>query len=174
MRLTMKVMVVGALLLALSAGVALAATINCTGGLCEGTDKKDTLFGVSGFDEINGKGGADKIFGKSGDDILRGDFNSNPSAVEGDDEVYGGAGKDFLLGEGGDDLLNGGKGRDFIDAKDPSKNSTDAVKGGRGRDEIESTDREKDVIDCGPGVVDKVRFDRRLDTVKNCEKKFPQ
>jgi hypothetical protein len=89
MRQMMKIILVAALVLALSAGVALAATINCTGGLCEGTDNRDTLTGALGFDEINGKGAADKIFGKEADDILRGDFNSNPQAVEGNDDVYG-------------------------------------------------------------------------------------
>jgi hypothetical protein len=81
MRLTVKVMVVGALILALTAGMALAATNNCMGGLCEGTNSKDTLTGTPGFDEINGKGA---------DDTLRGDFNSNPAAVEDNDEVHGG------------------------------------------------------------------------------------
>jgi len=166
MRRTVTIMVAGALLIALTAGVALAATINCVGGLCEGTNNKNTLFGTSGFDEINGKGATD-------DETLRGDPNSNAAAVEGNDEIHGGPGKDFLISEGGNDLLDGGTGDDFIDAKDPSSNSTDIVKGGRGRDEIESTDREKDTIDCGPGTTDTVRFDKRFDTTKNCERKFP-
>ena len=93
--------------------------------------------------------------------------------MEGSDEIHGGPGKDFLLSEGGNDLLDGGTGDDFIDAKDPSSNSTDIVKGGRGRDEIESLNREKDTIDCGPGTTDTVRFDKRFDTTKNCERKFP-
>ena len=106
-------------------------------------------------------------------DTLRGDFNSNPAAVEGNDKVVAGAGDDFLLGEGGNDLLNGNDGNDSIDAKDPSSNSADTSNGGRGRDEIESTDRERDTVDCGPGNRDTVRYDRRFDTVKNCERKFP-
>ena len=40
MRRTVTIMVAGALLIALTAGVALAATINCVGGLCEGTNNK--------------------------------------------------------------------------------------------------------------------------------------
>ena len=66
MRRKIEILVVSVLLLALFAGAALAASITCTGGLCEGTDNEDTLSGTSGFDEINGKGAADKIFGLDG------------------------------------------------------------------------------------------------------------
>jgi len=47
MRRTARVLVVGAVLLMLGTGVALAATINCVGGLCQGTNRQDTLFGTS-------------------------------------------------------------------------------------------------------------------------------
>ena len=53
-----------AVLLAVMASV--AATIDCAGGPCNGTNGNDTLSGPLGFDEINGKGRNDDVFGRAG------------------------------------------------------------------------------------------------------------
>ena len=49
--------------LALGAGAAFAAYINCTGGPCVGTKRVDSIVGTIGHDEISGRGGNDSITG---------------------------------------------------------------------------------------------------------------
>jgi len=40
---------------------------------------------------------------------------------------------------------------------------------GRGRDFIDAIDKTKDTINCGQGIKDRVFYDQNLDTVENCE-----
>src|SRR5215212_248184 len=82
--------VVSALMLTLSAGVALAAVLS-------GTDGHDRLVGGSESDLIYGKGGNDFLSGARGSDV-----------------VYGGPGNDFMADLGGDDVLLGGTGDDTL------------------------------------------------------------
>jgi Ca2+-binding RTX toxin-like protein len=57
--------------LALSSGIALAATITCQVGVdCLGTKNADTLNGTAAEDYIYGRGGADTIFGGEGNDDI--------------------------------------------------------------------------------------------------------
>ena len=54
-------------MLPVAGGVALAATIDCTGGPCLGTRSADTLFGSPGEDEEFALGGQDLMYGGPGD-----------------------------------------------------------------------------------------------------------
>ncbi|CAA9405198.1 MAG: Alkaline phosphatase, partial [uncultured Rubrobacteraceae bacterium] len=101
----------GALLLLLASGVALAANqIECPnrdGGRCVGTDRPDLMRGTGENDEIYGRDGGDtlkgfgkfdRLFGQDGDDTLFGGLNGNNlSGGRGDDELHGGGAYDFYL-----------------------------------------------------------------------------
>jgi Ca2+-binding RTX toxin-like protein len=92
--------VVGALLLALAAGEALADAELGGGG-------DDALRGADGGQRLAGFGGEDGIWGLAGDDGL--------SGGGGDDELYGGPGRDALLGGAGDDFIEAKDGqRDYV------------------------------------------------------------
>jgi Ca2+-binding RTX toxin-like protein len=102
MRRVVQVAVLMCLLLALGAGVAYAADIQCDpgGGLCLGTPEDDTITGTNQADQIFGKGGDDTIFGLGSTDTLVGGG--------GNDTLNGGTGHDVLRGGAGDDDLTGG------------------------------------------------------------------
>jgi Ca2+-binding RTX toxin-like protein len=178
MRRATAVLMVETLLLALAAGVALAAEVACSGGACTGTRNQDSITGTDTTDEIlalGGKdfmdvrGGADEVHGSEGGDRLFGD-NKNDRALDGPDEVYGGASIDDLFGLGGSDLLDGGPDDDFIFAQEFSPVvGTDTVRAGEGDDEIFADDGASDSISCGAGR-DEVVFDAMLDSVADdCE-----
>ena len=88
------VLVVGVLLLALGAGVALAA-------LRIGNDGPNNLYGTFG-DGV----GQDTLLGYAGNDLLE-----DRSAADG---LVGADGADRLYGQKGNDTLDGGAGRDVI------------------------------------------------------------
>ena len=100
MRRVVQVAAVMCLLLALGAGMAYAATIQCPGFLCEGTSQDDTLTGTARTDQIFGRAGDDTIFGLGHTDDLQGNL--------GNDTLFGGPGQDALRGSEGDDDLTGG------------------------------------------------------------------
>jgi Ca2+-binding RTX toxin-like protein len=104
MRKAAVTLMVGALVLALTAGVAFAA-INCTGGPCFGTNNADTLYGTANVDNIQGLGGDDTIYGKGSNDFLAGD-QAFEQTLRGNDKVYG--------GEGDEDVINCGRGTQDI------------------------------------------------------------
>jgi Ca2+-binding RTX toxin-like protein len=111
--------VVGALLMALSAGAALAATIVCGGGLCEGTEQSDRIVGSGERDVILAGAGNDTVEDGGGDDeFYGGRGNDTINAGEGKDLVRGGRGSDRLLtaGDGEEDTLYCGPGFDEFDA----------------------------------------------------------
>ncbi len=115
--------IVGAVV-ALTAGVAFAATINATAGI-------DNLIGTDGDDTIRAMGG-----------------NDTASARAGDDLVYGYDGDDVLYGRGGDDTVGGGTGNDALFGGF----GADKVSGDTGDDRITvSGDGLRDVVRCGPG-----------------------
>ena len=95
------------LLLALSAGMALAATL-------VGTGIPDNLDGTRGSDVVFGRGGGDIMLGEGGDDVL-----------------HGGAGGDSVSGDAGKDVLYGGFGGDQLYADDGLR---DVVSCGGGTD----------------------------------------
>ena len=142
---------------ALSAGVALAATIDCAADPavdCSGTAGGDDISGSDGADNISGRGGGDTIYAEGGEDgVYGGDGDDTLKGGYGNDTVAGNAGDDQIWGEEGNDLLIGGAGNDGIDAEDGSV----------------------DTIDCGKGRRDTVYFDQGVDVVnKNCEKRVPR
>ena len=107
------VAVIGALLLLLAAGDALAGV----------------ELGGAGDNVLRGSDGNDRLAGFTGRDTLHG--------ARGDDTLYGGAGRDEVYGGGGGDDVLAGAGDDFVEAKD---GAVDRVSCGPGEDSI-SVDR---------------------------------
>lgn len=179
-RLTLLLVATGTALL-LSAGLAFAATYECTSGrACIGTEGPDTLDGSSGVDPyMDGRQGDDELFANEGDyAYLQGDaFDApgNDTSTDGDDLLKGGPGFDDMAGFGGSDGLYGGPRADFIFAEESSANEgEDTVKAGRGNDFVSAVDEVKDAISCGRGKNDVAFFDEGIDTVaNNCEHKNP-
>lgn len=171
--------VMGALMLALTAGMALAVVKN-------GGPGDDTLRGTSARDHLDGKKGDDKVYGRGGSDGLYGHF--------GDDYIQGGAGDDHLDGssfrivEGdiivgiedqGSDSMHGGTGDDTLQGRvGPdtlfSDAGVDIIFGNEGRDLIVSAEEiypkkgEVDEVFCGPGF-DRVIVDPNDKVAKDCE-----
>ena len=116
MRRVIAVLAAGALLLTLTATLALA----------------ETFVGTDGHDELMGTPRADKMYGKGGDDVVQG--------ARGNDLIYGGYGDDWVTGDEGDDNLYdrhgsdyvfGNEGNDYINTQDGKR---DHVNCGSGRD----------------------------------------
>jgi Ca2+-binding RTX toxin-like protein len=168
--------------IALASGVAFAAEISCSANPCFGTNAHDNIYGhqsAETSDQMYGYGDDDIIYGFGGDDILVGDGQDNTS-LDGDDLLYAGDGNDYLYGYGGRDTFYAEAGNDLIDAREnfprPTTNPSnyDNVYGGGGNDTIYANDGYADFIDCRGGKKDKVYYDAAKDTLKHCEKKFPQ
>ncbi len=143
MRRTAMVSMAVALMVALFASVAVAASL-------EGTDGRDVIEGTNRGEVILGLGGDDTLHGRDGRDTVRGG--------DGMDEVGGGEGADKAYGNAGDDYL--------IDAPD---NDRDVLYGGSGRDNVQVRDfpAVKDVVYCGSGR-DTAYVDKK-DVVNGCE-----
>jgi len=131
----------------LASGVALAATIDCRGGSCVGTQSDDTLFGSPRVDKEFGLGGNDLMYGYKSADRMSGN--------RGGDRMYGGPGADMVNGGPGNDSVVGDKGNDTL-------------RGGPGNDLIQAVDNRKDQINCA-GDRDRVYYDRGLDVLRECE-----
>jgi Ca2+-binding RTX toxin-like protein len=128
------VTIIGAVLVMVFAGVALAERVECDGGRCEGTrradtivgsDRRDVIIALDGFDDVIALAGKDELRGGGGGDFLSGGNNN--------DTYYGGDGGDALqddFGSPGDDVMNGGKSGDIISAED----GDDVLRGGEGSD----------------------------------------
>lgn len=116
MKRVVLVLTVGALLLALTATVAIAATRYGTNGndVLSGTGKADTMYGL---------GGDDLMYGLQGNDLMYGGY--------GNDYVYGRGGNDNIYGKYGADHMYGGGGNDYINVKDGKRDYVDC---GAGRD----------------------------------------
>ena len=134
-----------------ASGVALAATINCTGD-CTGTNDPDRLIGSSNPQTMLGLDGGDSISGYRGDDDVEGGA--------GGDAVYGGYGDDRVLGGTGNDYVEGDYGHDYINT-------------GTGSDKVAAKDGYRDRIICGQGNRDKVYKDK-IDRTRGCEIKLEQ
>ena len=142
----MSAMLISAVLLI--AGVAYAATIDCNGGDCQGTNDADTMNGSPQDDTMLAMDGGDTLFGVGGMDALKGQG--------GGDEIFGGEGNDKVKGGFGMDRVDGGEGNDLV----------------RGGTHSNANDRARDVLICGPGR-DKVFFVRGQDVLEDCEIKRP-
>ncbi len=85
--------------LVVASGVALAATITCTGGLCVGTSQDYTINGTNRKDTMRGRGGDDTLRGREQSDIVLGQAdNDTLLGQEGSDKLTGGTGNDALSG----------------------------------------------------------------------------
>jgi Ca2+-binding RTX toxin-like protein len=116
LRRMIKVFVVGALLVALTAGAALAV-------LREGDDDPNDLVGTTGDNTVTGQ---DFLLGFGAEDDLRG--SSGPDYLWGGsegDEVRGGSGDDVLDGGSGEDTIRTGSGFDVVYAKDEFADTID-------------------------------------------------
>lgn len=152
---------VAALMVALSATAALAATFYGTnyGDGLYGTKYADTIYGFGGADLIKGYGGADTLYGGNepgwGDKILGGSAN---------DRVLGQGGDDALYGQNGNDQVNGGYGNDLI----VGGYGSDILSGGPGGDQINARDGQKDtILICNSGY-DTIYYDKGLDVLQGC------
>ena len=107
MRRTVLLLVVGALIIALAAGAALAV-------LRVGNDNPNTLYSTTGDnkgqDTLFGLGTGDKLIGRSAAYQLAGG--------PGNDRLEGNDGNDTLDGGTGRDLILTGRGFDFVYAQD--------------------------------------------------------
>jgi Ca2+-binding RTX toxin-like protein len=94
--------------LVLTSGIALAAVIQCTGFLCEGTPEADTMTGSTDGNLMRGLGGNDTMRAVEGP--VDGD-----TGVSSGDILEGGSGNDTLDGSAGFDYLEGGAAKDTLD-----------------------------------------------------------
>jgi Ca2+-binding RTX toxin-like protein len=134
MRRTATMLAVAALLVALSAGAALATTL-------VGTSGNDRLVGTSSDDRIVGNGGDDALEGVGGDNRVGGG--------PGDDRVEGQGGDDTVEGGGGTDLLRGGTGDDRLDGVSGEVVARgDEIHCGDGNDSVEATRNDFVASDC--------------------------
>jgi Ca2+-binding RTX toxin-like protein len=150
-RATLVLAVVAAMLIVAS-GVAVARTITCDGGRCDGTNNKDTMYGSARHDAM---------FGYRGGDLMRGD-----------------GGRDFVNGDGGRDRLSGGQKDDTVNGGDDDdvvvgNPGNDQLNAGNGDDRVEAADGMRDHISCGNGRHDIVVFDAGLDRIRECEVERP-
>ncbi len=101
------------------------------GTIDDGTNKKDTLTGTAGDDDISSGNGADRLDGLGGDDTLSGGKGKDIlNGGTGNDILNGGKGKDILNGGTGNDILDGGKGKDILNGG----TGNDILDGGKGKD----------------------------------------
>jgi hypothetical protein len=161
------------------------------GGLLSGTDRRDSLDGKKGDDEIRGlRGRGDWIFGGDGNDVIyggpdnearlaRGPGDANEAWLDGergDDVIYAGDGDDgFIYGAAGDDVIYGGDGNDQMTGEDGQDvlhggDGNDTLHGafnfrGEGRDRLEGRDK----LYCGKGS-DEYMADRHDYVDSSCEK----
>ncbi len=130
-------MVVGALLLVITAGIAVAQSVmRCDdAGRCEGTDESDVIVAS---DE------SQRVIAKAGDD----DIELDETIVGGSDDIaFGGRGRDCIDGGAGNDVMIGGRGDDdrpceFTAFVNPQAGMTagpgdDRVEGGPGDDSMD-------------------------------------
>lgn len=123
MRRITLVVLVGALVLAMAAGTAMAANIRCDTDPCVGTNQKDRMF------EQEGNGVDDTIRGLGrGDVITAADFAADV------DNVFGGTGNDRIRTDDGDplDFVSCGEGnRDIavVDTRDEAARNCEDIRG---------------------------------------------
>jgi hypothetical protein len=145
-----KVTLFAALMLALSAGAALAAT----------------LLGTPGPDSISGTSEPDLIVALEGDDFV----DAFGGSV---DVIYGNENSDELLGAEDDDKVYGNTGPDTINlATFDTAGSFDQGFGGAGNDLVLAQDGNFDAINCGGGTGDIVHKDPG-DSAVGCESVNP-
>lgn len=116
---------VGALILAMTAGAAFATGIvikngNSANNRLSGTAQNDIMHGRSGNDKLFGKGDGDRLFGNTGNDRL--------------------------VGGNDGDRMEGGKGDDRINAGEPGRRDADRIFCGPGFDKVFNAIPTEDII----------------------------
>lgn len=180
MRRTALVVMIGALLVALTAGTAMALnqiscssfsqnplTPECSGtlqeDLIEGRDARDIIYAKDGDDEVNARYGGDDVYGGAGRDEIEG----------------GGHGPDGVIHYEDLDRLYGGGGNDVLKDRRASRDH-DELRGAEGNDSLNAYDNDvEDILACGPGTDDTAIFDvdgvAGSDSVSDsCENKVPR
>jgi Ca2+-binding RTX toxin-like protein len=122
--------------------------LGLAGGLADGGDGNDAIFGSPLGDSIIGGDGNDFIVGGDGSDVIYGGLGSD--FIDGDggndfidnysygsrpgdsDVIYGSDGNDYILGSNGNERIYGGNGNDTIYGND----GNDAINGDAGDDVI--------------------------------------
>ena len=100
-----------------------------------GTNGSDVIVGGRGNDQIHGLGGDDFLCGEGGRDILTGGSGDDElSGDKGGDAIFGGSGDDFLNGGDQGDQLRGGSGDDDLQGDGFRNDPNDACDGGDGID----------------------------------------
>jgi Ca2+-binding RTX toxin-like protein len=100
-----------------------------------GTNGSDVIVGGRGDDQIHGLGGDDFLCGEGGRDILTGGSGDDQlSGDKGGDALFGGSGDDFLAGGDQADQLHGGGGDDYMQADTLLNFQNDSCDGGDGID----------------------------------------
>ncbi len=144
------------MVIALAATAAIAATISCTGGLCEGTPQRDKITGSNSADDIRAKASVDLVDARDGRDEVRLGAGGTPVDMEfaeggrGRDELHGGSGgdelADFVPSDINDtDRLFGERNDDFLFAEDGDNNDT--LNGGPGADDCFGDPGDR-IVDC--------------------------
>ncbi len=180
MRRASLAFVMVAVMLVLSAGVAVAAVKFGTDGSDElfGTGESDVLYGRGGSDFVEGCGGDDVLYGgeggdlvgdglcrRSGDDSLfGGDGDDEIFSFPGKDILYGGDGNDSLFEGQGENILHGGSGNDFFQATFINPDEPGSEK---------RTPKKRDLVFCGSGRDTVVVDPGNVDVVaSDCERVF--
>lgn len=135
-----------ALILVMSAGVAVAAVIkgNDADNTLKGTPKADKIYGFGGNDTIKAGRGNDEAFGNTGNDSLVGGFGA--------DFLRGNDGDDTIIGGPGGDTMQGVLGSDFIKAEGDSDTGVDNVNCGEDADNSDKDIARVDTNDAIDGV----------------------
>jgi RTX calcium-binding nonapeptide repeat (4 copies) len=141
------------LMILMTAAVAIAQTkINCTGGVCEGTQADNLMRGTRGADMIIAKGGTDGVNGRGGSDSVLGgpgsdDPGSSPSGHNPSYHLEGGPGHDHVHGGAGEDSVT-----DEYGPANGYPSDSDVLFGGLANDFLNGLDGDnRDYLDCGPG-----------------------
>jgi Ca2+-binding RTX toxin-like protein len=152
-RLIVRLLATMGLMVLMTAAVAIAqAKINCTGGVCEGTQADNLMRGTRGADMIIAKGGTDGVNGRGGSDSVLGgpgsdDPGSSPSGHNPSYHLEGGPGHDHVHGGAGEDSVT-----DEYGPANGYPSDTDVLFGGRADDFLNGLDGDnRDYLDCGPG-----------------------
>jgi hypothetical protein len=159
MRRTFLSVIVMVTTVMLAATAAIAATITCTGGFCEGTPERDEITGSSSRDSIFARGSVDLVDALGGNDFVQLGLGGTPVDMEfveggiGSDELRGGRGSDQLddfepANIDDTDLLFGEGNDDFLYAVDGDSNDT--LKGGWGTDDCYG-DPGDEIVNCEGG-----------------------